>query len=160
MKTNRIYALAASHQRGGLFYSRLFIAALIAALLLALLPPASVLAAPKRPWENANLAKEWKNKLEQLKVEGLYYNQVRFLPADFKDPDDLASAWNLLHEHGAALRQANTVVFNHSGFDFEGNVTNDRLAYDSVHDLGEALRLMRVARMKIADAGYKIHRVR
>jgi hypothetical protein len=106
------------------------------------------------------LERDWKNKLETLRREGLFYNQARFLPADFEDASELAQAWDLLHRHGSALRQANTVVFNHTGFDFEGNVTNENQAYESVHALGEALRLMRVARQKIADEGYKVHLVR
>jgi hypothetical protein len=97
--------------------------------------------------------------MEQLGEEGLFYTQVRFYPADFEDSSELAQAWDLLHQHGAALRQANSIVFTHAGFDFEGNVTNEWQAYNSVKDLGEALRLMRVARQKIAEEGFKVHKV-
>ena len=162
MKNNRYYALAISDQRGGLFYSRLFVAALIIALLAASFPAVSVFAAPGRdeqPWENLDLEQEWKNKLHQLAVEGLFYNQVRFYPADFETSADLARAWDLLHKHGFALKLANTVVFNHSGFDFEGNVTNKRLAYYSIHDLAMQLHAMRGLRMKIAEEGHKINKV-
>ena len=164
MKSNNIYAIAMRQQRGGLFNSRLFVAALILALLVALFPAASVLAAPankdRQPWEGLDLASEWKNKLYQLSVEGLFYNQVRFYPTDFEDSAALARAWDLLHKHGFALKLANTVVFNHSGFDIEGNVTNPRLAYDSVHELATHIHTMRGLRMKIAEEGHKIHRVR
>ena len=163
MKTKRLYALAADHTAGGPFYQKMIMALIILALMLASLPAASALAAPesrRRPGDFGNLEQDWKNQLEQLLEEGLFYNQVRFYPADFEDLSELARAWDLLHQHGAALRQANTIVFNHAGFDFEGNVTNEWQAYNSVHDLGEALRLMRVARQKIAEEGYKIHRVR
>jgi hypothetical protein len=160
MKTKRFHALAVVNTTGGPFYQKMVMALLILALMLAALPVASALAAPeskRRPTNFGNLEREWKNKLQTLRQEGLFYNQARFLPADFEDSSDLAQAWDLLHKHGAALRQANTVVFNHAGFDFEGNVTNENQAYESVHDLGEALRLMRVARQKIAEAGYKVH---
>ena len=160
MKTKRFYALAVSDPRGGLFHSKLFVVALILALLFASLPAASALAAPPRPWEGEDLEREWKNKLQQLTVEGLFFNQVRFLPADFENSADLARAWDLLHKHGFALTQANTVVFNHSGFDIEGNVTNERLAYESVHNLAMHLHTMRGLRMKIAEEGHKIQRVR
>ena len=103
---------------------------------------------------------EWKDKLRQLKTEGLFYNQVRFYPADFEDSSDLARAWDLLHKHGFALKQANTVVFNHSGFDFEGNVINERRAYDTLHDLGMYLHAMRGLRMEIAEEGHKVQQVR
>ena len=164
MKTNTFYALAMRQQRGGLFNSKLFVAALILALLVALFPAASVFAAPasddRRPWEGVDLESEWKNKLHQLSVEGLFYNQVRFYPADFEDSAALARAWDLLHKHGFALKLANTVVLNHTGFDFEGNVINPRLAYDSVHELAMHLHTMRGLRMKIGEEGHKIHRVR
>lgn len=163
MKTKGFYALAIEHQHGGLFYSKLFVAALILALLLASFPAASVFAAPagdEAPWENIDLEQEWKNKLQQLAVEGLYFNQVRFIPADFENASDLARAWDLLHKHGFALQQANTVVFNHSGFDIEGNVLNGRLAYDSVHELAIYIHTMRGLRMKIAEEGHTISRVR
>jgi hypothetical protein len=162
MKAKRLYALAAVNTAGEPFYQKMLMALLILALMLASLPVASAFAAPesrRRPENFGNLEKDWKIKLEQLPAEGLFYNQVRFYPSDFEDADDLAQAWDLLHQHGAALRQANTIVFNHAGFDSEGKVTNEWQAYKSVQDLGEALRLMRVARQKIADAGYKVQKV-
>jgi hypothetical protein len=147
----------------GPFYRKMILALLILAVTLAALPVAGALAAPeskRRPENYGNLERDWKNKLEQLREEGLFYNQVRFIPADFEDLSDLARAWNLLHQHGAALRLANTIVFSHDGFDFEGNVLHEQRAYESVQDLGEALRLMHAARQKIAEEGYKVHRVR
>jgi hypothetical protein len=163
MKTKKLYVLTAVNTQGEVLFQKMVLAFLALILLFASLPVTSVFAAPAsqdKPWENADLEREWNNKLRNLRVEGLFFNQVRFYPADFEDSSDLARAWDLLHQHGAALRQANTIVFNHAGFDFEANVLNERQAYESVHDLGEALRLMRVARMKIAQEGYKIQRVR
>ena len=162
MKTKRVYALAAVHTAGGSLYQKILMAFLILALMLATLPIASVLAAPesrRRPTDFGNLERDWKTKVEKLREEGLFYNQVRFYPADFEDSSELARAWGLLHQHGTALMQANTIVFNHAGFDIEGNVTNEWQAYESVHDLGEALSLMRVARQKIAEEGYKVRKV-
>lgn len=159
MKTEKSFALAVPDQRGGIFYSRLFVIALIIALLSASFPVANVLAAPPRPWEGVDLKQEWKNKLHQLAVEGLFFNEIRFYPADFDNSADLARAWDLLQKHGFALQQANTVVFNHSGFDIEGNVLNGRLAYDTVHELAMHLHTMRGLRMKIAEEGHRTSRV-
>jgi len=161
MNTNRLYALAAEHPRQSLS-SKIVLIAAILALLIASLPVPSVLAAPsdEQPWEKIDLEKEWKNKLRNLQVESLFYNQTRFFPVDFENSDDLARAWDLLHKHGFALKQANTVVLSHSGFDFEGNVTNGRQAYETVHDLAMYLQMMRGLRLKIAEEGYIIHRAR
>jgi hypothetical protein len=156
-------ALTAVTKWGEPLFSKLILAAIVVAMLFAALPVPSAFAAPAgdgQPWENVDMEGEWKGKLRQLQVEGLFYNQVRFYPADFEDSSDLARAWDLLHKHGFALKQANTIVFNHSGFDFQGNVINERRAYDTVHDLGMYLHAMRGLRMKIAEAGYKVQRVR
>ena len=156
-------ALTAVTKQGEPLYSKLILAAIVVAMLFAALPVSNAFAAPagdEQPWENVDMEGEWKDKLRQLQTEGLFYNQVRFYPADFEDADDLARAWDLLHKHGFALKQANTVVFNHSGFDFEGNVINERRAYDTLHDLGMYLHAMRGLRMKIAEEGHKVQQVR
>ena len=160
MKTNRSYALAASVQHGGVFHSKLFVAALILALLLAFLPAASVFAAPARDGgttgdvystENINEAEGWQNKLDHLRWAGFYYETVRFFPADFERPSDLARVHELLEKYGVALRAANTIVMKHDGFDIEGKVTNERLAAKSVRDLAMYLQIMRGLRDKIAE---------
>lgn len=163
MKRRNIDALVAVNTASVPFSYKVVMILLILALMLAILPVTNALAAPesrRRPTDFGDLERDWKLKLEKLNEEGLFYTQVRFYPADFEDLSELAKAWNLVHQHGAALRQANTIVYNHAGFDSEGKVINEWLAYNSVHDLGEALRLMRVARQKIAQAGYKVHLVK
>lgn len=163
MNAKRSYALTAVNDQGSSLYQKLFLAFLALALLFASLPVSSVLAAPAsddQPWENMDLEREWKNKLQQLQTESLFYTQARFLPADFENSSDLARAWDLLHKHGAALRLANTVVLTRAGFDLKGNVINGKQAYESVHDLAMYLQMMRGFRMKIAEEGYKVHRVR
>ena len=143
--------------------TKLILAIAIVAMLFAFLPAASALAAPDKdpqPWENVDLEREWRDKLRLLYWEGLFYNQVRFYPADFEDSSELARAWDLLHKHGFALKQANTVVFNHTGFDIQGNVLNERQAYESVQNLSMQLHAMRGLRNRIVEAGYTVHRVR
>ncbi|HSL43419.1 MAG TPA: hypothetical protein VK897_08300 [Anaerolineales bacterium] len=144
-------------------YSKLIFAAVIVAMLFAALPATNVLAAAgdeEQPWENADLDKEWKDKLRLLQAESLFFNQTRFYPADFENSDDLSRAWDLLHKHGFALKQANAIVVSHAGFDFRGRVTNEKLAYYSVKDLAMYLHMMRGLRMKISEEGYKVRRAR
>ena len=164
MNAKRFYALTAVNNLEPSLFQKLFLAFLALTLLFASLPVASAFAAPAsstdRPWEDVDLEREWENKLGQLRTESLFYTQARFFPADFEDSSDLARAWDLLHKHGAALRLANTVVLNHAGFDFEGDVINERQAYESIHDLAMYLQMMRGFRVKIGEEGYKVRRMR
>ena len=154
MKTKGLYALAASRPHGGLFYSKLFVAALILALLLASLPATSALAAPaadQDPTANIDIEKGWQDKLWQLRWAGFYYENVRFYPADFEKPSDLARVQELLEKYGIALRAANTIVMNHAGFDIEGNMKHDVQAARSVRELAMYLQIMRGLREKIGE---------
>ena len=160
MKTNRVYTLTASYQHGGLFYSRLFVASLLLALLLAFLPAASALAAPARDGgvtEDIDIAQsideeaDWSNKLGNLRWAGYYYDHVQFFPADFENRSDLARVHELLEKYGVALRAANTIVMNHAGFDIEGKVTHEVQAAKSVRDLAIYLQIMRGLREKIDE---------
>ena len=153
MKTN-VYALTASDQRGGLFYSRLFVVSLILALLFASLSAASALAAPSRDkgiTQYGDLELGWENKLNNLKWAGYYYDHVQFHPADFERPADLARVHELLEKYGIALRAANTVLQNHAGFDIEGNLTNEVQADKSIRELAMYLQIMRGLREKIDE---------
>ena len=160
MKTNRSFVIAASIQRGGIFHSKLFLTALLLALLFAVLPAASALAAPARDGgttgdiysaENINEEEGWLNKLDHLRWAGFYYENVRFFPADFERPSDLARVHELLEKYGVALRAANTIVMKHDGFDIEGKVTSERLAAKSVRDLAMYLQIMRGLQDKIQE---------
>jgi hypothetical protein len=154
MKTKGLYVLTASDPRGGLFYSKLFVAALILALLFASFPAASVFAAPARdqdPTENLDIEKGWQDKLWQLRWAGYYYDHVQFYPADFEKPADLARVHELLEKYGVALRAANTILLNHAGFDIEGNIKHEVQAARSVRDLAMYLQIMRGLREKIEE---------
>ena len=139
-------AVEAERQPGLSLPSRLLVLVTIVALLWAFVPALSVLAAPAtddQPWENIDLEKEWKNKLFHLRTAGYFYDNVRLYPKDFETRDDQALAQMYLDKYGFTLRQANTVVFNHYGFDFKGNLTNERQAYETIHDLAMYLQAMR-----------------
>jgi hypothetical protein len=154
MKTNRSYALVLSVQHGGVFHSKLFVVALIIALLSALLPAASAFAAPasdRDTTQNIDIEQGWKDKLSHLRWSGFYYDHVQFFPADFERPSDLARVHELLEKYGVALRAANTIVLNHAGFDIEGNVTHEVQAAQSVRDLAMYLQIMRGLREKIEE---------
>ena len=154
MKIYRSYTLAISHQHRGLFHSNLFVAALILALLVAAFPAASAFAAPagdRDITENIDLEPGWQDKLTQLRWAGYYYEHVQFYPADFDKPSDLARVHELLEKYGVALRAANTIVQNHSGFDIEGNLKHEVQAARSVRDLAMYLQVMRGLREKIDE---------
>lgn len=154
MKRNRLYALAATDQLGALFHSKLFAAFLILALLFASLPAMRVLAAPASGQglsENMSLEQGWKAKQNHLRWAGYYYEHVRFYPADFERPADLARVQWYLEKYGIALRAANTVLQNHAGFDIKGNVINEVQADQSIRDLAMYLQIMRGIQDKIEE---------
>jgi len=156
----KVYALTA-HDSGRItLYSKLFIAAVILALISAFLPMANALAAPARVLETDDLAQEWQNKLRNLRAHSLFYEQVRLYPADFKDSDDLAQAHELLNKYGFALRQATRIASTRAGFDINGKVTDDKQAFQSVTDLAENLRIMRAIWLKLDEGGYELHRMK
>jgi hypothetical protein len=152
MKNNGLYALALDDRPGKILYSKLFLVSVIIALIFAAFPGTSVFAASNQNTAiNAGLEDEWKNKLHHLRFQGLYYDNVRLYPADFDSLSDLARAQLYLDKYGVALRQAQTVVFNHAGFDIEGRVTNERQAVETVRQLAMYLHMMRGLRDKIDE---------
>jgi hypothetical protein len=153
MKTYGLYALAVE-DHGVSLSSKMILVLVIITLMFAFLPAASVLAAPasnQGSIDPDDLELEWKNKLRNLRNLGFFYDRVRLVPSDFEDPDDLARMRYYLDKYGFALRQANTVVFNHTGFDINGNVTNEIQAVDTLHELGQFLHMMRGFRAKMDE---------
>jgi hypothetical protein len=152
MKSNLSSTIMVRNWEGNSLLQKLFVAFLVIALLLGSLPARSALAAPASDGMNTNeMQKEWDNKLEKVENNGIFYQRVRVYPADFEDLDELAVANNILNDYGVALRAAQRIVFNHSGFDLNGKVTNENLANQSLKDLGENLRLMRVYKEKLGQ---------
>jgi hypothetical protein len=148
MKT-KVYALTARDQGGASLHSKMLFISLMIALILAFLPLANVLAAPASVVETDDLAREWKNKLHTLRAQGFYFDTVRLLPADFKKAQDLDLAHMYLEKYGFALKQANTIVFNHTGFDINGRVLNEKQAVESLEDLSMYIHMMRGLRGKV-----------
>jgi len=131
---------------GNSLFHKLLVASLILALLIASLPVHRAFAASSG---TNNYAQEWSNKLTTLHNNGIFYERVRVYPADFENLDELALAHQYLNDYGAALRTAQRVAINHTGFNEKGKVTNDIQADKSLKDLSENLRLMRVAKEKL-----------
>jgi hypothetical protein len=151
MRTNGLYVLTAENR--GSWYPKMILVSLVIALLFASLPAANVFAAPASGQGPTIIKKDlelaWKNKLRQLRVQGFYYDNVRFYPADFDKPSDLARVHGYLEKYGFALRQANTIAFNHTGFNIEGRITNEIQADKTVRDLAMYLHIMRGLREKV-----------
>jgi hypothetical protein len=134
---------------------------LIIALMLAELPVPSVFAASGDGKDAAvidALETVWSLKLRNVRAQSYFYDHVRLYPADFKNLDELARAYDLLHRYGFALRGAETVIANRNGFDAQGRVTNLGLADQSVKDLAYYLHIMRGLREKLDAVPRKDHR--
>jgi hypothetical protein len=154
MKTIRSHVVVAARPHADFLPMKFVLVAVVIALLFAALPAANASAAQlcsQAPTQRNNFAREWSSKMRLLDSEGLFYNQVRLYPADFEDLDDLALAQLYIDKYGVALRQANTVVFNHTGFDISGRVINETQACESVHELGMYLKMMRGFKVKMAE---------
>ena len=147
MKTNPSSNVIVRNGAESLFFQKMFVAALIIALLFASLTARAALAAPASGGKTFNtneMQKEWDNKVEKVDNNSIFYQRVRVYPANFEDLNELAIAHDLLNNYGAALRSAQRIVINHPGFDQNGKVTNENLADQTLKDLSENLRLMRV----------------
>ncbi len=152
MNTNQLSRVMVLHGAGNSFFQKIFAAALVIALLFASLPVHAALAAPASDGKNFNtseMQKEWDNKVEKVDNNSIFYQRVRVYPANFEDLNELAIAHDLLNNYGAALRSAQRLVISHSGFDQNGKVTNENLADQTLKDLSENLRLMRVYKQNI-----------
>src|SRR5512141_374568 len=92
---------------------RIFVAFFVVAVMLSLLPAPTVFAASGDGKDAAAidaLETVWSLKLRNVRAESYFYDHVRLYPADFKNLDDLARSYDLLHRYGSALRGAETVI--------------------------------------------------
>ena len=148
MNTYLLSAVINREEAGRSLFQKLLMVSVIAALMLALLPVPGAYAASGGPVKS-ELAKEWKDKVDTLNANGLFYQRVRLYPADFKDPAEHARAWELLHRYGFALRAAQTVALNRTGFDENGRVLNEIKADQTVKELAAYLQEMRGIQKKL-----------
>lgn len=139
---------------------KLFVAAMLVALLASFVPASSVLAAPARdqdPTENTDWEFEWKTKIESVHAQSVFYNRIQLLPSDYKKAADMARPYELLDKYGSALKSANDIILKHEGFDEKGNVINEIQAGQSVQELALCLHTIRGVRTKLEQEGYKLH---
>jgi hypothetical protein len=151
MKTNWLFSSKRSEIGGEKLLQKIFMTSLIIALVLASLPAPHVFAAGDDPDQATieRLETAWSWKIRNVHAQSFFYDHVRLYPADFKDPEDLARAYNLLHRYGFALRRAETIIANRAGFDERGRVINYNLAVQSSRNLAFYLHLMRGLKMKL-----------
>ena len=97
------------------------------------------------------LERTWDRQLDNLSIQGLFYDNVILYPADFEDLSDLERAHFYLEKFGIALRAANTLIMSHPGFDFNGKVTNQFQATQTVRAMADNLQIMRGMRNKLAE---------
>lgn len=147
MKTNLSSNLMFRNGAGSSFFQKLLVSSLFIALLIASLPARVALAAPASGGTSVNtneMQKEWDSKIQKVDYNSIFYQRVRVYPADFEDRNELAMAHDILNNYGVALRGAQRLIFNHPGFDQKGKVVNENLADQSLKELSEYLRQMRV----------------
>jgi hypothetical protein len=151
MKTSYTSISISRAEPGWSSLQKMLIAALIFALLFASLPAARALAAPANVDSKNALNGEWRDKIQNVRAEGFFYDRVRVYPADFEDLDELAQAHEFLNNYGLAFRAAETLIFNHVGFNADGQVINEIQANQTIKAVAENLRIMRVMRDKLDD---------
>jgi hypothetical protein len=166
-----LYKSTAGNQPIVFLPQKMLFASLIIALLVASLSVTGALAAGPD-----DLSQAWNDKVAKVRAEAAFLTNVRLLPAMFPQQalgpaipvtGDQAQAaplnrnrwsdWQLaqlyLDKYRAAMGQAQTIIFQHNGFDFNGQVINQKQANKSFQDLAEQLRIMRAMRHKIRDLG-------
>ena len=156
MKPNQSYNVMAQTWAGNSFLRKLFVSSLMIALLFTSLPAHAALAAPASGGTSVNtnqMQQDWDHKVQKVDNNSIFYQRVRAYPANFEDPNELATAHDILNNYGVALRSAQRIVINHSGFDQNGKVVNENLADQSLKDVSENLRLMRVYKAKLDQLG-------
>lgn len=122
---------------------------ILIALLLSAFSVTGVSAARTVPVEE--LESTWDRQLDRLLVQGLFYDNIRLYPADFEDLSDLEQAHFYLEKFGVALRGAQTLVVTRPGFDFNGQVTNQLQATQTIQAMANYLWMMRGMRNKLAE---------
>ena len=138
-------------------YRKLVVASLIIAMLLASMPVAGVLAAPPTQQggggnngQSNGLEESWGNKLRQLQAEVTFFNNFQTKPGQYRNPE---SVGQYLDQWRSALAAAQSLVVSGSGFDSNGQITNQNQAKQSNQLLGQYLSTIRGMKDKIGQGG-------
>jgi hypothetical protein len=133
----------------GSFFRNMFASFVMIALLFTSLPARAALAAGGTTFNKNQMQEEWDNKAQKVHNNSIFYQRVRAYPSNYEDPNELATAHDILNNYGTALRNAQRILTNHAGFNEKGKVINENLADQSLKDLSENLRLMRVLKEQL-----------
>ncbi len=137
---------------GESLYQKWIVASLIIALLLGALPTNRVLAAPG-PGQNRDLEQAWANKRSQLATAVAFFDNFQTKPGQDRNAGNMSQ---YLDRYAAAMAAAQALIVNgSSGFDSNGQVTNQNQANHSLRQLEDYLSIMRGLRKKIAEGGGK-----
>ncbi len=161
MKTNWLYSSGSSEKARKSLFQKMLVVSTIVVLVTAFLPVSSVFATPASDdIDEGTLGVDWKSKTSMVHAETLFYARIKLFPTDFKNSKDMARPYELLDKYGSALKQANDIITKHTGFDERGEVLDVELASQSVHDLGECLRIMHGTMTKMEEEGYPFRLVK
>jgi hypothetical protein len=172
-----LYNLTAGDQIRVSLPQKMLFASLMVALIVASFSVTGVLAANNAAGPD-DLQQAWNDKVAKVRAEAAFLNNVRLLPSMFPQQalgpaipvtgdqaqnqtatlnrnkwSDWQKAQFYLDKYRAAMSQAQTIIFQHNGFDFNGQVLNQKQANRSFRDLADQLRIMRNMRLKIQELG-------
>ncbi|MEW6084563.1 MAG: hypothetical protein AB1607_08210 [Chloroflexota bacterium] len=121
---------------------KLTVIAILIALVISAFPTAGVLAAGKTDKE---LEKKWEQLVDNFNRQEMNHVKVHKWADAWLANNTAAKDRTEVERHlsvcDSALVTAQAIVARHAGFNAKGKVTNINLAYKSIKDLGNALRM-------------------
>jgi len=141
-----------SKSKDGKSLYRITVLSLIAALMLASFSATSIFvrSASAQVEEPNELEVAWAAKLNQLAIEVAYFNNSFGVEAEvFNREKEQQKHDQFTERYRAALVAAQSLVVTQSGFDINGQMTNERQAKLAIQQLGNFLSLIRGLRAKI-----------
>lgn len=149
MKTKGFRSFTAGNQRGKSLYRKMLFVLLMVAVMLASFPVVNGFAAPPHdppPPEEEALEQAWADELSQLEKEFAFFLTFRPIPELSVNPANQARH---LQMYRAAISAAQTLVITQTGFDDQGNVTNEKRANEAVQELADYLNRIRGLKEKL-----------
>lgn len=149
METNGFRSFTAGNQGEKSLYRKMLFVLLIVTMMLASFPVVRVFAAPPHDPpipEESELEQLWADERSQLATEMTFFVNFRPIPGRSVNP---ANQGRHLDMYRAAIYAAQTLVVNQTGFDDEGHVINQKLAYEAVQELADYLDRIRGLKEKL-----------
>jgi len=164
---------------------KVLLASLIIALLVTAFPVTGVLAASGgNGKDDDGRSDEWRSMISKLAFEGAFLNRFQLLPGQFGNNiqaqsnqvipvtgnanngqqatvpanklSDYQKAQRYLDKYKMVMGQAQALLINHDGFDFNGNVVNRNQANKSIKQLAMYISMLRGLREKITSLNIKL----